>query len=489
MLKATSVLAGAKVFTILISMVRMKVIASVLGPGGVGMVNLVSSSVDLARVLTSLGLDSAVVKNVAEANAANDVQKLAIIYRVSVRTSILIGLLGWTLLSVCSPWLSTVMTGHGDQAWLFMLGAASLIFTPLLGVQLALLQGLRQIQALVRCQLVASPVGAVISMLLVLAYGMEGAVTALAATSLSSLLIHCWFLRVWRPSSAIVAPANYRAIVRSNLRDGLGFAINGIWLVASGWINLFLIRNYYGAEGVHQVGIYSAASTLASFYVGIVISALATEFFPSLTAEAKAPVKMNLLLNRQAVLALDAGVVASLILIVLSPLALWILYSPEFQSAANIMRVILVGTAIRFAAFPLGFTLLALGKARLFALCEIAMGITTISLSVLLTQLYGLMGLGAAIVTANFIQVSGLWLITRKLGMSWDKTTTMAALGALLSVALVTGTSLLLGGALGYAIGGIITLIYTFVALSRIKRSSGINLSTILERFRSKIFP
>ena len=488
MLKATSVVAGAKIFTILVSMVRMKVIASVLGPGGLGMVNLVSSSVDFARVLTSLGLDGAVVRSVADANSTADSQRLAIIYRVAVRTALLVGLAGWLLFSVSSPWISTAVTGHSGKAWLFALGSASLIFTPLLGVQLALLQGLRQIKVLALCQLVASPIGALTSVLLVVLYGTEGAVAALVATSLTSLIIHFWFLRTLRPTAPISAPIDYRTVIRSNLRDGSGFAINGLWLVASGWINLILIRNYYGADGMIHVGMYSAASMLANFYVGIVISALATEFFPSLTAESRNPEKMNLLLNRQAVLALDAGVVASLILIVLAPLALRLLYSSQFYEAADIMRVILVGTAIRFASFPLGFTLLAMGKARLFAICEILMGVTTIGLSMLMINLFGLMGLGAAIVIANFIQATGLWLLTRKLGMSWDHKTLMAMSGALLAVTLVLSATLFLHGSAGYLIAGTATIVYAWVAASRVKRSMGVTFQSVMEKIRSK-FP
>lgn len=486
MLKATSAVAGAKVATILVSLLRMKAIASLLGPSGMGLVNLVSSSIEFTRVITNLGIDSAVVRSIAEANSKNDTQRLAVIYHVAVRSSLVIGAVSWAAISIASPWLSHAATGSSAQAWLFILGGASLLFTPLLGVQLGLLQGLRQIGTLAKCQLVTSPVAAVLTVLLIFLYGSAGGIAALAVSSLSSLAIHYKFVKKWRPTESIQEPIQYTAIIRSNLRDGSGFAINGLWLTASGWINLLLIRHYYGEQGTLHVGMYSAASMLANFYVGIIISALATEFYPSLTAEAGNPEKMRSLLNRQAVLALDAGVFASQALIIASPLALLVLYSSEFTEAADLMRLLLCGTAIRFAAFPLGFAILALGRTRLFALCEIAMGITTITLACIGVSYYGLMGLGVAFITANFLQAAGLWLLTRKLKMTWDHSTLRAVIGAMLSLTLVMGISLFEKSIYGILIASAIVASYGWVAARRIQRSSGLTLTSILQKFRPK---
>jgi O-antigen/teichoic acid export membrane protein len=266
----------------------------------------------------------------------------------------------------------------------------------------------------------------------------------------------------------------------------MGFAINGLWLTASSWINLLLIRNYYGEQGVLHVGMYSAASMLANFYVAIIISALATEFYPSLTAEAADPQKMRSLLNRQAVLALDAGVFASMALIIASPLALTLLYSSKFTEAADLMRLLLCGTAIRFAAFPLGFAILALGRTRLFALCELVMGLTTITLSCIGASFYGLLGLGVAFIIANFLQAVGLWLLTRKFEMSWDRSTCGAVIGAMVSLTLVLGISFLEKSFYGMIAASTVVAIYGWVAAHRIQRHSGLNLTSLLQKFRRK---
>jgi O-antigen/teichoic acid export membrane protein len=482
MLKATSAVAGAKIATILVSLMRMKAIAFILGPSGMGLVNLVSSSIEFTRVVTNLGIDSAVVRSIAEAHAKHDRQRLAIIYHVAVRTSLFIGAIGWLAISIASPWLSHAATGSTDRAWLFVLGGASLLFSPLLGVQLGLLQGLRQIGTLAKCQLITSPVAACLTVLLISVHGVEGGIAALAITSISSLGIHCWFVRNWRPTEPLPRNVHYKEIIWGNLRDGSGFAINGLWLTASSWINLLLIRHYYGEQGTLHVGMYSAAAMLANFYVSIIISALATEFYPSLTAEAADPQKMRSMLNRQAVLALDAGVLATLVLIVAAPIALLVLYSSEFTAAADLMRLLLCGTAIRFSAFPLGFAILALGHTRLFALCEVAMGVVTITLSCIGVTFYGLMGLGVAFITANFLQAAGLWLLTRRLNMSWDSVTNIAVIGAGVALALVVAISFSSTSIYGIIAAFAVVAIYGVVAAKRIQSNTGITFTSIIHK-------
>lgn len=482
MLKATSVVAGAKVATILVSLLRMKAIAFLLGPSGVGLVNLVSSSIEFIRVVSNLGIDGAVVRSIAEAQTKGDRQRLSIIYHVAVRSSLFIGVFGWVAISIASPWLSQAATGSSGQAWLFILGGASLLFSPLLGVQLGLLQGLRQIGTLAKCQLITSPVAAGITVFLISVHGVEGGIAALAITSISSLGIHYWFVKKCRPSEPLPRKVNYKEIIWANLRDGSGFAINGLWLTASGWINLLLIRHYYGEQGALHVGMYSAAAMLANFYVSIIISALATEFYPSLTAEAADPLKMRSMLNRQAVLALDAGVLATLILIVASPIALLVLYSSEFTAAADLMRLLLCGTAIRFSAFPLGFAILALGHTRLFALCEVAMGVITITLSCIGASLYGLLGLGIAFITANFLQAAGLWLLTRRLNMSWDSFTNGAVIGAGTALALVLTISFSSTSVYGVISAAAVVAIYGVVAAKRIQSNTGITFTSIIQK-------
>ena len=283
MLKATSAIAGAKLVTIIISVLRTKILAVMLGPTGMGVVNLVLATVEMTRVLFACGLDGATVRKVATASGSDDAALLDEAYRIAARTALFIGAVACASLAIASPYLSTKFLGTSEKFWWFLVAGGSLVFTPLLGVELAFLQGLKRSRDLAVCQIIACLAGTVLTVALVAMMGELGGILALLPVTVGSLLIHHHFLKRYRPR--IATPRQFNQIVESRklLKLGSGFAINGIWLVASGWLNLLFIQSYYGNdEGVMQVGLYGAASTLANFYIGILISSMATEFFPSL---------------------------------------------------------------------------------------------------------------------------------------------------------------------------------------------------------------
>jgi antigen flippase len=486
MVKATSTLAGAKVVTILISIIRTKLVALLLGPSGMGIVNLVSSSTDLARVAFACGLDGATARMVAEASASNDPLRIDHAYRVSARTALGVGLLAAIVLALFSPLLSSHFFGNSDRFWWFCFGAASLVFTPMLGVQLAFLQGLRQSRSLAICQILASLSGATLNVLLVSVLGVVGGVVALLPLAIVSLNIHHRFLKRHRPH---VASPRHPATVQDThklLKLGSGFAINGIWLAASGWLNLLFISRYFGtAEGPHQVGLYGAAATVSNLYIGILISAMATEFYPGLVQAAQDRSAMNRLLNQQTMLAITLGVPATMGMVLLAPWILLCLYSSEFIPGADLMRWMLIAMAIRFASCPLGFTLMAVGSPRLIALSELTMGAVTITLSYLFIQIFGLVGIGIAIASANLLYLIGAVFITRRMNIHWTPRTCWLLAETSAVLALSLAASLLMPRWWAVGCGSLLVCAYMIHLTVLLRKDSGIGFTQIVQKLRS----
>lgn len=488
MLKATSTLAGAKVVTILISIVRTKALALLLGPSGMGVINLVVASTDLARVAFACGLDGATARKVAEASAAGDPFRLDHAYRVSARTALLVGLMAGITLALASPLLGAKVLGDSGKFWWFCFGAVSLLFTPLLGVQLAFLQGLRQSRALATCQIIASLSGATLNILLVALLGVIGGVVALLPLAIISLTIHHAFLKRHRTTGLSERIPATLQDSRNLLKLGSGFAINGIWLATSGWLNLFFIGRYYGTlEGPHQIGLYGAAATMSNLYIGILISSMATEFYPALVQAAQDRGELNRLLNQQTMLAITIGVPVTMGMVVLAPWILGMMYSREFVPGAELMRWMLAGMAIRFASCPLGFTLLAVGSPRMIVVSELAMGAVMILSSYLLLQVFGLVGIGIGLITVNLLYLAGVMMVTSRLGVRWS-TRTMALLAETFVVlALCLAASLLLPAWQSILIGGILVVGYFTHLMFLLRKDSGITLTVLFQKLRNLI--
>ena len=99
-LKATGVVGGAQIISILIRIIRVKVIAVLLGPAGVGIAGLYQSTITLVQNATSLGLGFSAVRDVAEADGTGDQRRVGRTITILRRWVWLTGLLGMAVLLV-----------------------------------------------------------------------------------------------------------------------------------------------------------------------------------------------------------------------------------------------------------------------------------------------------------------------------------------------------------------------------------------------------
>ncbi len=84
---------------------------------------------------------------------------------------------------------------------------------------------------------------------------------------------------------------------RNLLRLGLVFLASGLMTTGA----LFLLRIFVARqEGVYGAGQFQAASALSMVYVGFVLQAMGTDFYPRLTAVAHDNRRCNQLVNEQA---------------------------------------------------------------------------------------------------------------------------------------------------------------------------------------------
>ena len=91
---ATSLFGGVQVFQILIQIIRSKFVAVLLGPAGMGIVGLLTSTLGLISGLTNFGLGTSAVKDIAEARTTENETRIATVTIVLRRLVWISGTLG-----------------------------------------------------------------------------------------------------------------------------------------------------------------------------------------------------------------------------------------------------------------------------------------------------------------------------------------------------------------------------------------------------------
>ena len=192
-MKATSIFGGVQVFNIIISIIRSKVIAVLLGPTGMGIAGLLTSTTTLIGSLTNFGLGISSVKDIAAAHESKNELRIAKVVIVIRRLVWLTGLLGAIATFVLASWLSELSFGDTEYTIAFRWLSLTLLFNQLTSGQYVLLQGLRKLNYLAKANMIGSAFGLLVSFPLYYYFEIKGIVPALISTAIITFIVNKYF--------------------------------------------------------------------------------------------------------------------------------------------------------------------------------------------------------------------------------------------------------------------------------------------------------
>ena len=178
-LKGASVFGGVQVVQVLLNLVRGKFVAMFLGPDGMGVSSLFSSSSLTLQKISSLGLNLALVKEVA--SAADDrarMKEIMAVARLLITSS---ALLGAILCIGLAPWLSRLTFGGYGMTLPFMSLGVAVGFSVAFAGNVSVLQGLRRLKDISLCSIAGGITGVAAGVPLYYFFGTEGIVPAMGA--------------------------------------------------------------------------------------------------------------------------------------------------------------------------------------------------------------------------------------------------------------------------------------------------------------------
>ena len=417
--KATALIGGVQVFNILAGIARTKVLASLLGPAGIGLVGMYQSATAVIGTVAGMGITQSGVRQIAEAAATGDQARISRTVGTLRLTSLLSGLLGMLLVLAFREPLARAT--FGDDTYAFGLGFLSLtlLFGAVAGGQNALLQGLRRLRDLAANQVAGTVLGTLLSIGLVLWLRQSGVVALLVATAAASLLCSWWYARRVRVASAPMPLRDTWIESRALFAMGAAFMVSGLLVAGAAYVSRVLIIR---ALGMAAVGLYTASWTLSSLYVNTVLNAMGTDFYPRLTAVQSDNATVNRLVNEQTEMGVLIATPGILVTLALAPWVLSVFYSSAFLPATEVIRWQIIGAALRVVSWPMGFIILAKGMPRTFMLVEgLAWTLQVLLLAVCL-KLWGLEGAGIAFAVLYVAVLMGLYAVSRAIsGFSWSR--------------------------------------------------------------------
>lgn len=396
-LKFTGLFGGVQGLNVLIGLVRNKFVALLLGPGGMGLVSLFNTTVQLISQATHLGISFSAVRHISEYYDAGDKEKAAHYVKVVRGWCLLTALLGMLVCVVLGPFLSNATFAWGNHTLHFILLAPAIGMIAVTGGETAILKGQRKLGALALVQITAALASLVISVPIYYFFWQAGIVPVIVLMAFVTMCATLWF-------SLRIFPLRLSG-VRGILGEGMEMVRLGVAFTLAGIVGSaaeMIVRSYLNVVGdLDVLGLYNAGYMLTITYAGMVFSAMETDFFPRLSGVNNDIEATNYTVNRQMEVSLLIVAPMLTALIALLPVLIPQLFTSEFLPVVPMAQVTALAMFFKVLTLPVAYITLARGYSMSYLMLESAYFVVFVLLVVIGYQHWGLFGTGVAITLAH----------------------------------------------------------------------------------------
>ena len=432
-LKSSAVIGASSLVNVGVGALRTKAMAVLLGPAGIGLMGAFTMILDLARNLAQMGMTGSGVRQIAEAASSDDARRLAVTALVLRRVTLVCALLGAVVLAASSRAVSTLTFGNDEHATAIAMLSVALFLGVLAGGQGALLQGTRRVAELAKINVFGSLLGAVAAVAIVYLAAERGIVPALISAAAAATALSWWYSRTVRTERVVVTPAETARQAALLLKLGLAFLASGLLMAGAAYaVRTFVLRTL----GLEAAGVYQAAWTLGGLYVGFVLQAMGTDFYPRLVGVANDHRACNAMVNEQALASLLLAAPGIIATITFAPLVVHLFYTAEFGGAVELLRWMCLGMALRVITWPVGFIVVAKNRQVVFFALEAAWAVFNVAATWWCQRTFGLEGTGIAFMLSYVFHALIVYPTARRMtGFGWSAETLRAGATFVLAIA------------------------------------------------------
>lgn len=417
LIKSMLVIGSAQVVNILISIVRMKLLAVLLGPSGVGLLSIYNSLLGMVQKTAGLGMGTSGVREIA--SSRGDDATLSSVRRVLFAAHLIQGALAmvavWLLRERIAIWLFDDAVRVTEVG---LIGIAVLLGL-LAAAQTALLQGLRKIGDMGRVTVLSAFVGTLVGLAAIWLQGESGLIWFVLVQPMAVVLIALHYTRrLPKPIAPCLLFVETWDVWKRMAKLGAAFMLGGLASAAT----LLLVRGRISQElGLDAAGYFAAAWGITMTYVGFLLSAMGADYYPRLTEVIHDKVPAVRLMNDQAQLSLAIGGPVLLLLIGLAPWVITLLYSNAFEPAVTLLQWQMVGNVFKLASWAMSFSIVAFGRPGFQIIAQLSFNIMYLGLVWLLLPDMGLSITAIAFVLGYVFYFLVVFLITKRLvGFRWQ---------------------------------------------------------------------
>tara|TARA_B110001469_G_scaffold127101_1_gene146702 strand:- start:13645 stop:15117 length:1473 start_codon:yes stop_codon:yes gene_type:complete len=389
--KATSLFGGIQVFTILIKVIKSKLVAVWLGPTGFGIMSLFNAVISLISSISNLGLQNSAVRDIASAQGQNDTTLVSKIIKSINRWVWATGLFGAIITIILSPWLSKLLFESDKYTISFILLSSVVLLTAIFNGHYAVLQGTRQLRLMAKANIFGALAGFISSVPMFYFFREQGIAWALILTALSTTIISSLFAKKVKLISISQDYKESFILGLSTVKLGIMMSLGSIAALCV----QFTVKTFITREGgIDDVGLYQAGWALNAQYLGMVFAAMAKDYFPRISQYSNDNIRINKSVNEQAEIAILILGPVIIVMLVFNIPVIKLIYSVDFVEISLMVKWLMIGSFIKAGSWAVSFVFLAKGDGKTFLFNELGINVISLLSSLLAYYYFGLAGIG-----------------------------------------------------------------------------------------------
>ena len=393
-MKYTGFFGGIQALTLLVSVIRNKLAAVLLGTMGVGLSALYQSITNFLHNASNLGIAFSSIKEISEHYGKG--HKKAVARKVEVvRTwSLWTALAGILLCILFSPLISQLAFGDSSHIIPICILSPMVGFMTITAGELSILKAVRKLKRLALISILSAVGTLLFTVPFYYFWGMRGVVPALLFGTLAVMLVH---LRLSLP----VFPWHVALTSKAHLKAGWSLVKVGVPYILAAIVNMgvgLIIAVFITRVGnLSDVGLYNMGYNLVFTYAGVVFAALEADYFPRLTGVNTDVSMMNATANRQIKVCVLVMSPFLILFMVAMPLVVKMLYSSAFLPMTSMAIFASLHLFFKSMTLPVAYMSLAKGDAVIYFLMELAYDTFTVTAVAVGYWLMDITGTGVAL--------------------------------------------------------------------------------------------
>lgn len=396
--RSNAVFGGVKVLQMIVSFLRTKVVALYLGPSGVGVISLLDNTINTIYIFTNLGTAQSGVRAISiEKEDDRRVRAACVVESLSFILGIVATLFCFFFAKVLSNWV------FGDETYklAFQIVSVAIFFISMQNGQVALFQGYHAVKSLAKASFVAS----------IAMFGVTVPIVYFGGTAYIPALLVCshgagffaYFLFRYKK-----LPSWKKLEIKDSLKDSKPTISLGVALMLSNSLMsafALLLTSFINRTGSNaDVGLFQAANTCTYIVITILISILASDFYPRISRVTDDKQEVSSLLSAQVELLILMLVPIVLSMVLFPKLYVLLFYSDAFLKVVDAVSLMGLSLLFRIVWHSFSYVILSRGDKAMYFICDALIGNGLFFLGNLLGYKFlGILGIAHSYIVMSFV--------------------------------------------------------------------------------------